>query len=132
MSRHDYSQYSNNKKHHDGTATIPVSYQGNMCVVDEFVEPDSFATTISTPAVEMVVETVETMTLPETVVGVVANCNKLNVRVAPDATADVACVLNAGTEIEVNVTDSTDEWFSVCTAAGIEGYCMRKFVNTRV
>lgn len=27
--------------------------------------------------------------------------------------------------------DSNDDWYAVCTAAGIEGFCMKKFVAVR-
>ena len=129
MSRHDYSKYSNNKKYHAVDETA--SYQGQMSTADAVVDVASFETEVVIPDIEAVVEAVDVTVVRKTVPGVVADCNKLNVRVAPNSSATVICVLDVGTEIEVNVTDSTDEWFSICTAAGIEGYCMRKFVNAR-
>ena len=121
MSKHNYTQYSNYKNNAviepvvDVAPETQVSDQGNVCV-EEIIE---------TPVVE-------TMAAPEPIEildGVIANCTKLNVRVAPNAKADVLCVLNVASEIEIDLTKSTDEWYHVCTATGIEGYCMRKFVN---
>ena len=129
MSKHNYTQYSNKKNHNEeGNSTVK---QEEFLIIDDLIETP-VVEAIETPEVKMVVETVETVTLPKIVNGFVANCTKLNVRVQPAADADVVCVLDNGTEIEINVNNSTDEWFSICTAAGIEGYCMRKFVNAKL
>ena len=122
MSKHNYTQYSNKKNEN--------TIEPEIDVVIEPVESVEVADhVIETPEITMVDETVETVTLPETVTGVITGCSKLNVRVAPVAGAEVVCVLDVNTEIEINVANSTDEWFSICTAAGIDGYCMRKFVD---
>lgn len=129
MSKHNYTQYSNKKNHNEeGKSTVK---QDEFLILDDLIETP-VVDAIETPEVKMVVETVETVTLPKIVNGFVANCTKLNVRVQPAADADVVCVLDNGTEIEINVNNSTDEWFGICTAAGIEGYCMRKFVNAKL
>lgn len=120
--KHNYTQYSN--KNNNYVEAIDV-------MSEPVVEVDE--TTIAAPVepaeIKMVEETVETVALPKTVTGIVVDCIKLNVRVAPNTTAAVACVVNAASEIEIDVAKSTDEWFHVCTAAGIEGYCMRKFIK---
>lgn len=129
MSKHNYTQYSNKKNHNDeGKTTVK---QEEFLIIDDLVETP-VVEAVETPEVKMVVETVDTVTLPKLVSGFVSNCSKLNVRMQPEADADVVCVLNSGTEIEINVNNSTDDWFSICTAAGIEGYCMRKFVNAKL
>lgn len=103
---HNYTQYSNKKKD-----------ERKIEIEDK-------------PArVEFIPETVDTVTLPNTVEGIVINCGKLNVRANPDIDSDIVTVLNAMSEIEINVNESTGEWFKVCTATGIEGYCMREFVD---
>ena len=120
MSKHNYSQYSSNKKNNHYT-----DQTGKDEVFNTFnVEPSQTLTLMD--------ETVDTVALPETVEGVVINCAKLNVRAEPSVDADVICVLNANSEIEINVTKSTDKWFNVCTATGIEGYCMRQYVDARL
>lgn len=126
MSKHNYSQYS--KKKHN-----------SMTVADHAVDVASFETTVAAtegapaaPEIKMVVESVDTVALPKTVNGFVSDCNKLNVRVQPDIEADVVCVLDHATEVVICLDDSTDEWFSICTAAGIEGFCMRKFINAKL
>lgn len=110
MAKHNYTQYSNKKK-------------------DEIVTADAVVEPVEMPPVDLVEEAVETVALPKTVDGIVVNCGKLNVRVEPSIDSDIVTVLNAMSEIEINVAESTGEWFKVCTATGIEGYCMRKFVD---
>ena len=129
MSKHNYSQYSDkkHKNHNNAQVVEPV----------EFTEPEikmvvEQSDTAEKPVVDLVEETVETVALPKTVIGIVNNCSKLNVRVAPYISAGVVCVLDAKTEVEIDVSQSTDDWFHVTTAAGIEGYCMRKFVTAHL
>lgn len=135
MSKHNYSQYS---KKNENVAPVAVEDEVTTpevdveTVVDTVVAPEvkmEVELSETTAAPELVNETVETAAIPETVKGIVANCAKLNVRVAPNASATIACVLDAKSEIEIDMAKSTDEWFCVCTVAGTEGYCMRKFVN---
>ena len=119
MSRHNYSQYS---KQNNQTAEVEIEETN---AVIENAEPQ-------VDAVEETVETVETVSQPEKVVGVVANCSKLNVRATPDATADVVCVIDVNSEVEIDVEKTTADWVSVCTTTGIEGYCMRKFIEANL
>ena len=63
--------------------------------------------------------------------GTVINCGSLNVREKPEADAAVLGVINAGTFVSINKEGSTAEWFKVTTEAGLEGYCVRKFIALR-
>lgn len=67
--------------------------------------------------------------LDEPVVGVVTDCTKLNVRENPAADAAVVAVIDASTELVIIVEESTDTFFKICTASGIEGYCVKKFIT---
>ena len=133
MSKHNYNQYSNRKNNREtfvGDETVnetnitPETPEVKMEVVNELPA--------QTPVIDVVQETVDTVTLPETVTGTVVNCAKLNVRAEASANAEVVDVLAVNTEIEINVEKSNNEWFNVCTASGINGYCMRKFVNANL
>lgn len=77
-------------------------------------------------------ETVETVKIPETVIGMVSGCAKLNVRAEANLFSDVVCVLDNMSEIMINVDKSDKDWFYICTVSGIEGYCMRKFVEAHL
>lgn len=129
LSRHNYSQYSNkNKKNDENKVDETVDVTEEAAAQEVEVTPE----VVDTPVVEPVEETVETVALPKTVTGVVVNCAKLNMRAKPNANAAVICVLNAASEIEINIEESTDEWFRVYTATGVDGYCMRKFVEAHL
>lgn len=120
MSKHDYSKYSNKKRESKIDVDPDVLVEDEPVVVTGPIE------------IKPVQETVDTVILPKTVTGVVANCARLNIRVAPNSLADVVCVLEVNSEFEINMSKSTDEWFSICMATGVEGYCMRKFVDARL
>lgn len=125
MSKRNYSQYSNKKNDKPSVVGDVVSYENEpvqepQTAVDVVVEP-----VVSAPAPEVKME-------PKTVKGVVFGCSKLNVRAKPNTDADVVCILDTKTEITINVDKSNAEWFCICTAAGVKGYCMRKFVDAEL
>ena len=132
MSKHNYSQYSKNKRNENyskaGTDDIVVD---ETTVAAPF-EPAEIKMESFEPAVDVVVETVETVTLTETVTGTVTNCSKLNVRAKPSTDAEVVTILNGNSEVEIESARSTNEWLKITTAAGIEGFCMRKFISAKL
>lgn len=62
-------------------------------------------------------------------IGIVSDCLKLNVRKEPCKDSEVVAVVNCLNELKIDLDASTDDWYAVCTAAGIEGFCMKQFVN---
>ena len=64
-------------------------------------------------------------------VGVVVGCEKLNVRKEPSINSEVVFQFPCNMEVEILVDKSTEDWFYVCNAAGIEGFCMKKYVDSR-
>lgn len=65
---------------------------------------------------------------PTFVEGHVGNCERLNIRSAPNVYAEILAVVAEGTALELNLKESTDDWFYVCTPVGIEGFCMKRYV----
>lgn len=139
MSKHNYSQYSNNTKSdrnygapNNAPANKPkTNYNKSQVGVAEIkmaVEPAEMEA--AKPII--VQETVETVTLPKAVTGVIVNCNKLNIRSKPSVDANVVTILGSKTEIEIDTARSTDAWLKISTASGIEGFCMRQFVDIKV
>lgn len=88
--------------------------------------------------VEDVVETIEVESIEEEPVketpketeGIVINCKKLNVRVEPSIDSDVVCTIPLGSTVMIDTDKSTDEWLSICTEAGIEGFCVAEYIIT--
>ena len=72
---------------------------------------------------------VEIMQDVEPTIGVVANCVKLNVREDAESNAPIVGTINAGTELVIDMAKSTNEFYKVITAAGIEGFCMKRFIT---
>lgn len=134
MANHNYSQYSNKKNNNNKPNTIKPIESIGQPIIKTTQAPEvkmEFKRSEADPVsdVKLVQETVETVSLPKTVEGVVVNCLKLNVRVEPSKDAEVVCVLDAMSEVKIDVTKSTPDWFKITTAIGAEGYCMRKFVD---
>ena len=123
--KHNYSQYSNKPKHENTKVAEELLNPIAEAKVD--VEPE-----VVKPQPKIVNETVETKPLPEMVSGMVVGCAKLNVRKEPNLFADIVCTLNAQSEMEIDVEKSNNDWFYICTATGVEGYCMRKFVEAHL
>lgn len=72
--------------------------------------------------------------MEETIVmltGIVINAELLNVRKEPKIGSDVLCHIKRDSQLMIDITKSTDEWFAVCTEAGVDGYCMKKFVEIK-
>ena len=66
---------------------------------------------------------------PEPIIGIVTNCNKLNVREHPNTTAAILGIISASTELVIIEEESTKDFYKICTSAGLEGYCMKKFIT---
>lgn len=134
MAKHNYSQYSNKNYDNkiDTTPEVDVEIQNG---VSEEVEALA-DTTVDTTVTENITET-ETETVTETNsgavgIGVVTKCARLNVRSKASTTGDVVTVLNLGDKVKIDVDNSTDEWFKIITNDGVDGYCMKKFVNANI
>ena len=76
---------------------------------------------------EAVAEVVEE---PKVKIGVVANCENLNVRVKPNVKSDVVCVIAKGTEVEIKDAGSTRDFYNVITA-DFTGFCMKKYISVK-
>lgn len=71
----------------------------------------------------------EAVNEPHTGSGIVTDCLYLNVRKLPDINADVAVVIDALTQVCVDLDASTEDFYKVCTSDGVEGFCMRKYIT---
>lgn len=71
---------------------------------------------------------VEAVDEPHTASGVVTDCIYLNVRKHPDIHADVAAVIDALTQVCVDLDASTEDFYKVSTSDGADGFCMRKYI----
>lgn len=86
-------------------------------VTDEIIEE-----AVSTEEVE-----VDEASVP--IVGIVSACAKLNVREEPDVDSSIVCEIAANSKVMIDEDKSTEDWFSVCTETGFEGYCMKRYIT---
>lgn len=86
--------------------------------------------------VNKAIEEIETIApiAPEpkkTVRGVVVGCFNLNVRTGPRKDFDVICEIPSESEVEIDESESFEDFYKICTASGVEGFCMKKFIEVR-
>lgn len=113
MSKKDYTRFSNNPNKPISNQVIEPATAFEGIINDQIVEPAQ-----EIPSVEPVKE----------VKGVVVDCVRLNVRKNPEPKAEILCAVDAKQDLLIDEAHSTEDFYKVCTAAGIEGYCMKKFV----
>lgn len=125
MSHHnhkDYTKYSSKPMQERDTT---VEEKEIFCASEGVAEPETF-TVADEPTPEEPTPVVEPKVAAE---GVVAGCKKLNVREHPDKNAKVVCVLDEGAVVEVFTEESVGDFYKVCTEIGIEGYCMKAYIE---
>lgn len=96
-------------------------------VVSEEVVEDRFAV-VEEETVEPEVAVAEPEVV-ETMVGVVSGCAKLNVRKLPSPSSEIMCELVDGSKVEIDKESSTEAYYKICNSAGVEGYCIKKFIS---
>lgn len=119
MSKHKH----NYQKHYNAENKPQPEIQGVPANPVEEVEPEIEENIQEAPATEE--------TIPETIIGFVTGCIKLNIRKEPSIDAEVLCEVVATSPLSIDLENSTDEWLSVGTELGVEGFCMKKYVNIK-
>ena len=90
------------------------------------------ASIVEEAAVEPVDQPVEEAPKKETKVGIVANCEKLNLRRSPLKDSDGANIITellSGVAVVIDEDESTPNFYKVITETGLEGYCMKQFIE---
>ena len=120
MSNMDYTKYSKGPQVENKSAESAPEQPA----VDTVVEPK---------VVEQVSEVqaepeVTTPAAPAIKTGFVYGCSKLNVRSEPKSDASIVCVIEQKSEVEIDMSQSTDDFYKVCLASGIEGFCVKSYI----
>ena len=90
------------------------------------------ASIVEEAAVEPVDQPVEEAPKKETKVGIVANCEKLNLRRSPLKDSDGANIITEllpGVAVVIDEDESTPNFYKVTTETGLDGYCMKQFIE---
>lgn len=61
--------------------------------------------------------------------GVVDFFNDATVRDKPSVFGDLVCLLKNGSVVEIDEKTSTKDFYSICTSAGVEGYCLKMYLT---
>lgn len=78
---------------------------------------------------ETVVEPEPETPEPEVVTGR-TTADKLNVREEPEVDPEnILGTIDKGTEVMIYVNESVGDFYKVCTAKGLEGFCMKQFIQ---
>lgn len=122
MSHNDYTKYARETRVEAPVVEPELEVKP---VADTSMEPETVV------EIDPVSETEITEPITETTcnIGRVIGCVKLNVRRAPKPRAEVICEINYDTEVEVNEDESTIDFYKICTASGIEGYCVKTYIS---
>ena len=119
---HNYNNYSNNVKTEAvETEVAEVVEEVVEEVKETAVEESAHAETAPTP------EPIK----PTPTIGTVVNCPRLRVRATASTNADVLCEIESGSEVTIDKAKSTKDFYAVCTSAGVEGFCMKKFIAVK-
>lgn len=117
MEHNNYSKFFNRTENKD----IVPEMEGQISFEEIVPEVE---VTVEEPVENQVVEV-------ETVVGVVSGCAKLNLRAEANVNSKVLTILNEDVELAVSPNFSTEDFYKVVTATGVEGYCMKKFITIK-
>lgn len=59
----------------------------------------------------------------------VANCLRLHIYAEPDTNSEIVCKVRYLTELSIDLDNSTEGFYKVCTAIGAEGFCEKDLVT---
>lgn len=60
--------------------------------------------------------------------GHITGSPKVYLRSKPDKNSDPLTILDENDQVEITDKNASEDFYKVCTATGLEGYCMKKFV----
>lgn len=116
MSKKDYTKFSKSQ------------YENQNKPVTDSVPEVTYPLPEDDAPVEPVVEP-EIVEQKPIIFGKVVGCSKLNIRQTPSLFADILGCLTENTEIEIDEDKSTNDFYAICTPTGLEGFCLKKFVE---
>lgn len=64
-------------------------------------------------------------------IGCVKNCVTLNVRKEPSIDSEICAVIKSDTDVVVQESESTQDFYKISTSDNIEGYCIKKYITIR-
>ena len=71
----------------------------------------------------------ETAVKNKKIFGNVSGCTSLNVRAEANVESEIVSYLRVDAEVVIDEEGSTEDFYKVCTAAAVEGYCMKQYIT---
>lgn len=125
MSKKDYTRYSNSNK--------PAIEQNQNDAVQHLVQEPAKEVAEPIKQEEQPVQEVAEVVKPEPVevkqFGVVTGCVILNVRENPSKDAEILCTIPCDAKVEID--NEVGDFYGVTTEAGVEGFCMKNYIDVR-
>lgn len=59
----------------------------------------------------------------------VVNCLRLHIHSEPTVESEVICKIRYATEVEIDLSESTEDFYKIYTAIGAEGFCQKELVT---
>lgn len=125
---HNYQNYQNKKNNNHNSRVEENKVPEKKEVQEEVIHSIMDDYEVNALAEETKVEETK-VEEPKTITGVVVNCPRLRVRAAANKNAEVLCEINVDSKVLISEKESTNEFYKVCTEAGVEGYCMKQFID---
>lgn len=122
MGHKNYSNFSKHFKKTENNEVEKVEVIEGQISVDEVLNNEVESVEVEEPVVE---------TIAEPKVGFVNDCERLNMRKEASKSSEVVTILHKYAELQIDEANSTEEFYKVTTLAGIEGYCMKKFIKVK-
>ena len=88
-------------------------------VTDEVIEP------------EVIVTSVENNVENNEVIGKISGFEKLYVRKEASKDSEPVGIVTDKDDLSIDVAHSTDDFYKVITSNGLEGYCIKQFINIK-
>jgi len=130
MSKHNYQNYSKRYNNQKPQVEKPAVEETAEEIVEQVEDTAEEQIEETVEGVEEV-EEVSLEDAVETVIGIVSDCKKLNVRKLPSPDADKVTVVEEGTPLMLDLDNSTGNYYKVYTESGVEGYCLKEYVAVR-
>lgn len=61
----------------------------------------------------------------------VVNCLRLHIHSEPDLESEIVCKIRYATEVEIDMNNSTEDFYKIYTAIGAEGFCQKDLITLK-
>lgn len=61
----------------------------------------------------------------------VVNCLRLHIYSEPNLESEIVCKVRYLTNLEIDLENSTEDFYKICTAVGAEGFCQKNLITIK-